>query len=111
MPEKESLDSETLWQRLGLARLREALTEVHQFSEAFERALRGLPSCSACAKSALLERIRLTGRRLGTEAVSLSALAENLKESAALAEAVEARLAADAPAPCRCPTTVCTCHG
>jgi len=104
-------DIDALWKRVGLQELREALARTEELIRGFEGALKAMPSCDDCAQVALLDQIRKTGGRLSSETVSLSVLAENLKEAVATAELAQAELGANAPDPCRCPTGLCTCHG
>lgn len=109
-PNKNS-DIEELWGRVGLEELQQAVGKIHQLMCDFEETLKGLPSCNQCAKAELLERVRVAGTRLSSEAVSLTVLAESLKEAAAIAEKSRQCLTADPPSPCRCPKGNCACHG
>ena len=105
-----SSDAEQLWSQIGLEQLRTALNRMHRLEQDFEHALRALPPCSQCARSQLLEQIRATGSRLGSEVVSVAALAETLKQAVAAAEAAQTQLAAHAPEPCSCEGGPCACH-
>lgn len=102
--------SEQLWKRIGLHELRSALENVANAAKRFEQALGELPVCDECAKFALLEHIQNTGRKLGTQAASLSVLAESLKGSADVAQNLKAGLVEHAPKPCQCSGKVCSCH-
>ena len=104
------LETEGLWRRLGLGELRAALERISALEGRFEQALRALPPCTSCAKVAMLEDIRGTGRRLSGEAASLSALAETLKEAVAASLRAQEALTAQAPTPCRCASGQCVCH-
>ncbi len=102
--------SEQLWKRIGLHELRNALENIVTAAKRFEQALRELPTCDECAKLALLEHIQNTGRKLGTQVVSLSVLAESLTGSADVAQNLKSDLIEHAPQPCKCSGKVCSCH-
>ncbi len=102
--------SEQIWKRIGLHELRSVLENVTNAAKSFEQALRELPTCDECAKLALLEYIQNTGRKLGTQAASLSVLAESLKGSADVAQNLKSNLIEHAPKPCKCNGKVCSCH-
>ncbi len=106
-----SLDVERLWKRVGLQELRQNLKRAETLIDAFEQALKSLPSCDECAKGALLEQIRVTSKEVGIEAVSLSVLAEAMREAVTVAEETQSELHANAPDPCRCAGERCRCHG
>lgn len=103
-------DAEGLWKDVGLEELREALKEVQSLTRHFEASLQALPPCTACARGNLLQQIRSTGSRLSGKIVSLTVLAETLKEAVGAAEQAAAQLEAAAPEPCQCPGARCTCH-
>lgn len=102
--------SEQIWKRIGLHELRSALENIVTAAKRFEQALRELPICDECAKLALLEHIQRTGRKLGTQVVSLSVLAESLTGTAGVAENLKSSLIEHAPTPCKCSGKVCSCH-
>ena len=104
-------DIEKLWGKVGLEELQRAVDGILRLTHDFEETLKGLPSCNQCAKAEMLERIRVAGTRLSSEAVSLSVLAESLKKAAEIAEKSQECLTANPPSPCRCPTGGCVCHG
>ena len=99
-----------LWRRIGLDDLRLHLENVNSLAHGFEGALQALPTCSECARATLFEQIRETGSQLGSEVISLSALAETLKEAVAAAEALQSELVKNPPPPCRCEGNPCFCH-
>jgi hypothetical protein len=101
---------ERIWRRLGLEELRKALQKVEKLSRQFEGLLKVLPPCNDCARSALLEQIRSSGRSLGIEIVSLTSLAESLREAVEAAEKERSQLMEAPPVPCICPAGLCTCH-
>lgn len=102
--------SEQIWKRIGLHELRSALENVVKAAQRFEQALEELPTCDECAKLALLEHIQDTGRKLGTQAASLSVLAESLKGTESVAENLKLSLIERAPKPCKCRGKACSCH-
>ena len=106
-----SVDIERLWRRVGLQELRQTLKKVGTLMDSFGQTLKSLPSCDECAKAVLLEQIRATSNQVGVEAVSISVLAETLRESVTVTEKATAQLNANAPDPCRCAGEVCRCHG
>ncbi len=102
--------SEQIWKRIGLHELRSALENIVKAAQRFEEALGQLPTCDECAKLALLEHIQNTGRKLGTQATSLSVLAESLKGTETVAENLKSSLIEHAPKPCKCNGKECSCH-
>ena len=110
MAETTIFDSSRLWKRIGLHELRSQLENVVGAAKRFEQALKELPTCDECAKLALLEHIQNTGRKLGTQAASLSVLAESLKSSVNAVQSYQLRLTEHEPHPCRCKGSPCSCH-
>ena len=106
----QQLDSEDLWRRVGLDELRKALVRIEELMYGFEKTLRSLPPCNACARAKLVERIQSDSHRLSREMTTLSVLAESLKGALGTAEQCTTDLTANAPAPCRCTGGACTCH-
>lgn len=86
------------------------LENVNSAAHHFEEALQALPACSECARVALLEHIRKAGNELGSEVISLSALAETLKGAVSAAESFQSQLTENPPSPCRCKGDPCSCH-
>ena len=103
------LESEALWKRVGLEELREALLCVMRLAAEFEEALKALPPCDSCARAVLLERIEVGGRKLGGEAISVSMLAEVLRQAQVTLEAAHEELIRCAAESCACPPGTCTC--
>lgn len=101
---------EDLWSEIGLQELRSALGRINGLAQDFEHALRLLPPCRSCARAALLEPIRTTGSQLSGAVIGLAALAQTLRQTMKTVEETRGQLAADAPAPCRCPSGPCTCR-
>ena len=89
--------------------MREALRRVATLVEEFEGALKALPPCDACARATLLERIEASGRRLGGAAISVSTLADALRQAQSTAERAQQELARCAPETCACPPGRCSC--
>jgi len=106
-----TVDTEELWRRVGLARLREALARVGRLSQEFERLLAALPPCDACARAALLKRLREAGTEVSSEAIYLSVLAQSLHKAVEETHHADRQLGAVEAEPCRCPGGPCTCHG
>ena len=98
-----------LWQKLGLQELRERLKEVVSSAEGFEQALKALPACDKCARLILLDQIERTGRKLGSEVISLTAMAETLKSVGQAAEDAQTKLSQGIPGPCQCREEECVC--
>ena len=103
-------DSENLWKRVGLEKLRDSLMKVEAFSKNFEETLKLLPKCDQCAKVALIEKIQASAGELGGEVVGLSALAGTLKSSIGAAEEAKERLEQECPENCKCSGEPCHCH-
>lgn len=110
MPPIEPIDSDAIWTRVGLQELRRSLATVEQSIAIFERALQGLPSCNTCARSQLLQRLQAASNHLGRESISVSMLAETLKQAMATAERAQHSLTTPPPSPCRCVAEPCRCH-
>lgn len=110
MPSPQLTDSDELWKRLELEELRNAVRRAEYAIHQFERVLRALPSCNACARLKLIEQIQHTSDRLGKETVGLTILAENLKSAMEATERTQSALRRRSLAPCRCAQTPCTCH-
>ena len=106
----ESPNSEELWKRVGLHELRDTLEQVTILMNRFEQALQALPPCNHCAQAALLEQVHRTGNQLSGQVVSLTVLAETLKQAVAVSERAHEMLSASQLTPCRCPSGPCTCH-
>ena len=87
------------------------LKRLGTLMDSFGQTVKSLPSCDECARAALLEQIRATSNQVGIEAVSLSVLAETLREAITVVEEAQSQLHANAPDPCRCAGQVCRCHG
>ncbi|MBI4341649.1 MAG: hypothetical protein HY598_05145 [Candidatus Omnitrophica bacterium] len=104
-----AVESEGLWKRVGLEELRQALERVTALAGEFEAALKALPPCDACARALLLERIEAAGRRLGGAAISVSTLADVLRQAQATAEHAQQELVRCAPESCACPPGQCSC--
>ena len=102
--------SEDLWKQVGLQELRHSLDRVRVLADHFEQLLGTLPPCQGCARATLLQEIRTAGGQLGSKIISLTVLAETMREALVTAQQADAELAANAPGPCRCPGEVCTCH-
>jgi hypothetical protein len=107
-PDQKEIDR--LWRHVGLEALRERLSEVEKSAAHFERALRALPTCDKCARLSLFEHIEQTGKRLGSQVISLTALTETLKSTVDTAEKLAAKLSQEVPGPCRCAEEECTCQ-
>ena len=103
------INTEDVWKRVGLEELRQALERVTVLAKAFEEALQALPPCDACARALLLERIESSGRRLGGAAISVSMLADVLRQAQATAEDARQELQRCAPESCACPPGRCAC--
>lgn len=110
MSGRTGMDAEQLWRRVGLDELRQALRRIEELMYGFEKTLRSLPPCDACARAKLVERIQSDSNRLSREMTSLSVLAETLKDTLGTTEQCTAALTANPPAPCRCTGGPCTCH-
>ena len=109
MEPSPGVDTEDIWKRVGLEELRQALERVTTLAEEFEDALKALPPCDACARALLLERIEASGRRLGGAAISVSTLADVLRQAQATAEDAQQELVRCAPESCACPPGRCAC--
>lgn len=104
------IDSTELWRRVGLEELRSTLERVQGLTEQFETALRALPPCDTCARSSLLKQLEIAGQRLGSEAISISVLAESLHQAMMAIEKAHKELGETSATPCQCPSGHCTCH-
>lgn len=105
-----SVDTEEIWRRIGLEKLRRSLAEVKDLVRGFEQGLTSLPSCNQCARREMMKQIEATGNRLSGEVISLSVLASSLEKALKTAEQTQKELCKNAPAPCQCPEGECTCH-
>ena len=110
MPSSQTIDSDELWKRAELEELRNAVRRAEYAIHQFERVLRALPSCNACARLKLIEQLHSTSNRLGKETVGLAILAQGLKNAMEATERTQSALMQQSPAPCRCTQTPCTCH-
>lgn len=110
MTASAGIDTDELWRRVGLDELRKVLVRIEELLYGFEKTLRSLPPCNACARAKLVERIQSDSNRLSREMTGLSVLAETLKGALSTTEQCTAALTANAPAPCRCTGGACTCH-
>ena len=110
MSTPDPIDTDAIWRRVGLEELRQALRHIEDAMGSFQKTVQGLPPCNTCARARLLEHIRATSHRLGTEVVSLSVLADAMRMALEHAERTQARLMAQPPDPCRCDDRPCTCH-
>lgn len=110
MVQSPGLESEALWKRVGLEELRAALLSVTRLAVELEEALRDLPPCDSCARAALLAKIETSGRKLGGAAITISTLADILRQAQETVEAACKELETCAPEACACPPGRCTCN-
>lgn len=110
MAQSPGLESEALWKRVGLEELRAALLRITRLALEFEEALKALPPCDSCARASLLEKIEASGRELGGAAITVSSLADVLRQAQETAEAACKELGTCAPEACACPPGRCACN-
>ena len=110
MPTSQTIDSDQIWKRVELEELRNAVKRAEYAIHQFERVLRALPSCNACARLKLIEQVQHTSGRLGKEAIGLTVLAQGLKNAMEAVDRTRSTLTQQSLAPCRCSGTECTCH-